>query len=159
MGDVPVRLAEPDLLFGYDGQPVGLAAKRVKKMKKLRRRFKEAAEQIRKSGYNGFVGIGADLLITDLGLHGSAAERGARFNERLAALAQIDQEFSQQSHVLGRLAVGTDYIWHFEGEQPTLELAFFRQFKVYTDDEAEIAIADRFHEQFNQRVDERMRKL
>jgi hypothetical protein len=159
MGDVPVMVAEPDLMFGYDGRPVGLAAKRVKQVGQLRRRFKEATKQIRKSGHHGFVGIGADLLITDLGLRGSAADRGARFNERLVALDEIDQEFSAHPHVLGRFTVGTDFIWHFDEERPTLELGFFRQFRVYTENENEIAVADQFHKQFNEKVGQRMQQL
>ena len=131
MGDVPVRIAEPDLKFLYNGQEVGLAAKRVKRLQRLRQRFTEAAKQIVRSGVRGFVAVNADLLIRDLGSKGSAADRGARFEERLEALIRIDEDFVSHPLVMGRLVFGTTSIWHLGKDRPTLEGSRFHVYKVY----------------------------
>ncbi len=158
MADIPIQIAEPDLVFRYENQIVGLAAKRVKKIKQLRTRFKDAADQIKRSGLKGFVALGADPLIMDLELKGNTANRGVRFSEHLG-LERIDAEFSQCPHVLGRFTYATAFVWDLSSQPPALEVATFRQFRAYASDEEDIAIADRFQENFNQRLEERMLRL
>lgn len=159
MGGASVRIAEPDLQVLYEGDEVGLAAKRVKRLNKLRRRCKDAVAQIERVGRRGFIAVNADLLIRDLGLEGSTAERGARFRERLAILEQIDEEFAANPLVMGCLVFGTDAIWHTDVEHPTLEFGFFRQFRVYPQDEEEVKESNQFFHALDERIDERMQQL
>lgn len=159
MGGVPVWIAEPDLRFRYNGREVGLAAKRVKGPRKLRRRFNDAVDQIERTGHSGFVAVNADLLVRNLGSEGDAAELGARFQERLEALKRIDEEFGSHSLVVGRLVFGTDAIWHLEKGKPKLELRSFRQYYVYAKSDEEAKAADRFFSPLRARIDERMQKL
>ena len=159
MGGVPVWIAEPDLRFRYNGREVGLAAKRVKGSRKLRRRFNDAVDQIERTGHSGFVAVNADLLVRNLGSEGDAAELGARFQERLGALKRIDEEFGSHSLVVGRLVFGTDAIWHLEKGKPKLELRSFRQYYVYSKSDEEAKAADRFFPPLRARIDERMQQL
>jgi len=159
MGGVPVWIAEPDLRFRYNGREVGLAAKRVKGPRKLRRRFNDAVDQIERTGHSGFVAVNADLLVRNLGSEGDAAELGARFQERLEALKRIDEEFGSHSLVVGRLVFGTDAIWHLEKGKPKLELRSFRQYYVYAKSDEEAKAADRFFPPLRARIDERMQQL
>jgi hypothetical protein len=159
MGDVPVRIAEPDLRFPYDGREVGIAAKRVKRPAKLRRRFKDAVDQIERTGHSGFVAVNADLLVRDLGPGENATEVGAHFQERLDTLKRIDEEFAPHPLVMGRLVFGTDTIWHPGKEQPMVEFRSFRQYYVYPKSDEEAKTADRFFPALMERIDERMQKL
>lgn len=158
-GGVSVWIAEPDLRFQYNGREVGLAAKRVKRPRKLRRRFKDAVDQIEGTGHGGFVAVNADLLVRDLGSEASADELGARFQERLKALNRIDEEFASHSLVMGRLVFGTDAIWHVGRDRPTLELRSFRQYYVYAKGNEEAEAADRFFPAVMARIHQHMQHL
>jgi len=131
MGDVRVWIAEPDLKFLYNGQEVGIAAKRVKRPRKLRPRFNDAVKQIEQSGVRGFVGVNADLLVRHLGSEGHAAELLARFEERVEVLKRIDDDFVSHPLVMGRLVFGTDAVWDLGHERPVLEVRSFRDYRVY----------------------------
>jgi hypothetical protein len=157
MGGVSVWIAEPDLRFQYNGREVGLAAKRVKRPQKLRRRFKDAVDQIERTGHSGFVAVNADLLVRYLDSEGNAAEVGARF--RLDALKQIDEEFVSRPLLMGRLVFGTDAIWHLGKGQPSLELRSFRQYYVYAKSDGEAKASDRFFAALSARIDQRMQQL
>ena len=159
MGSVSVWIAEPDLRFQYNGREVGLAAKRVKRPHKLRRRFKDAVDQIERTRHGGFVAVNADLLVRELGSEANAAELGTRFQERLDALKRIDEEFGSRALVMGRLVFGTEAIWHLEKGKPKLELRSFRQYYVYAKSDEEAKAADRFFPPLRARIDERMQQL
>jgi hypothetical protein len=158
MGEVPVRIAEPDLKFLYNGQEVGLAAKRVKRPGKLRPRFNEAVRQIERSRVRGFVAVNADLLVRDLGSEGNAAEIGAQF-ERLKALQRIDEDFVLNPFVMGRLVFGTDAIWDLRRERPALEVRSFRDYKVYAKNAEEKLAGHRFFLPMLKRIIQRMAQL
>lgn len=158
MGEVPVRIAEPDLKFLYNGQEVGLAAKRVKRPRKLRRRFNDGVEQIEKTG-PGFVTINADLLVRNLGAEENAAELGARFEGRLKALERIDKEFNSHRLVMGRLVFGTDAIWQLGKERPRLEVRAFHDYRAYSKSREEAETADRFFPTLMARIHQRMEQL
>jgi hypothetical protein len=140
MGGLPVVLAEPDLRVLIAGQDLGLAAKRVKAAKQLRKRVSGAVRQIRRSGRRGFVVVCVDLLVRDTGLPGGAAERGAAFDERIAELHELDNWLEKQASVVGRMALGHDSIWHLGGERPGLEVALFRQHRLFPQSTAEGAL-------------------
>jgi hypothetical protein len=159
MGDVRVWIAEPDLKFLYNGQEVGLAAKRVKRPRKLRPRFNEAVRQIERSGVRGFVGVNADLLVSHLGPEGHAAELGARFEERLKALKRIDEDFVSHPLVIGRLVFGTDAIWDLGKDRPTLEGSRFHDYRVYANSEEEARAAEQFFPHMMARIRQRLAQL
>lgn len=158
MGDVRVWVAEPDLRFLYNGQEVGLAAKRVKRPRRLRRRFNEAVEQIERSGLRGFVAVNADLIVRQLGSEGNDAELGAQF-ERLEALKRIDDEFVSHTLVMGRLVFGTDFIWDLGHDRPTLEVRSFRDYRVYGKNAEEEIAGHRFIVPMLERIIQRMAQL
>ena len=155
MGGVPVMLAEPDLQVFIAGREFGLAAKRVKTPKQLRKRVSEAVKQIRRTRHRGFVVVCVDLLVNDTGLPGGAMERGAAFDERIARLHELDEWLVEQEAVVGRMAIGHDSIWHLGGERPGLEVAMVRQHRLFPRssheeealkgafDDAEVLIAER----------------
>lgn len=159
MGDVPVRIAEPDLRFLYASKEAGLAAKRVKRLEKLRPRFREAVEQIERAAHGGFVAVNADLVVRDLGSEGEPSQLGARFQERLDVLKRIDEEFVSHPLVMGRLVFGNDAVWHFGSNRPRLEFHSFRQYRVYAKTDEETEAAERFFSALSARIDQRMEWL
>jgi hypothetical protein len=54
-GGIPISLAEPDVLLKLDAGIRSVAVKRIGSRKKLKRRIKEASEQIEASGYSGYI--------------------------------------------------------------------------------------------------------
>lgn len=159
MADIPAWIAEPDLRFLYNGEEVGLAAKRIKRPRKLGPRFNEAVEQIERSGVRGFVAINADLLARHLGSEWNAAERSVQFEEWLEAFRPIDEAFVSHPLVLGRLAFGTDAIWDLEKGQPAVEVRSFRDYRVYAKSEGEAKAADQFFIPMMERISQRMAQL
>jgi len=159
MGDVPVRIAEPDLKFLYNGQEVGVAAKRVKRLRKLRRRFNDAVDQIERSGHRGFVAVNADLLIRDLDSKLNADELVARSEDRPEAFKGIDEDFVSYPLVMGRLVFATDAIWDLGTERPTLEVHSFRGYRVYARSEEEARAGHQFFSPMMARIRQRLAQL
>lgn len=54
---------EPDVTCEIDGQRFGVAVKRIKTLRQLKRRLKEAAGQIHKSGLPGIISMDATLAV------------------------------------------------------------------------------------------------
>jgi len=159
MGDVPVCIAEPDLKFLYNGQEVGVAAKRVKRLRRLRRRFNDAVDQIVQSDHRGFVAVNADLLIRDLGSKLNADELVARSEDRPVAFKGIDEDFVSHPLVMGRLVFATDAIWDLGNERPTLEVRSFRDYRVYARSEEEARAGDQFFSPLMARIGQRLTQL
>jgi hypothetical protein len=159
MGGVTVSIAEPDLRFPFGSEEFAIAVKRVKKISRLNQRFRDGAKQIEKSGIRGFVAVNTDLLIRDVGLDGQPAERGQNFDRRLELLHRLDDKYSSNPKIVGRIAFGTDTVWHLDRERPTAEFGFFRQIRVFPADDAEAQALTQFFDDVASRIDARMAGL
>ncbi len=62
-GLVPVVFEEPDITCVVGGVKFGIAAKRIKHLQQLRKRVKDAADQIARSNLSGIVAIDASLAL------------------------------------------------------------------------------------------------
>jgi len=156
MGDVPVWIAEPDLRFLYNGEEVGLAAKRVKRPGQLRPRFSGAVKQIERTAVRGFVAVNADLLLRDLGSEKHADDSSVQVEEWPEAFRRIDDAFVSHPLVLGRLAFGTDAVWDLDEGHPEVEVRSFRDYRGYAKSEEEARAADQFFIPMLQRISQRM---
>jgi hypothetical protein len=61
----PLKLHEPDLVFAYEGSEYGIAAKRISSAKQLKRRIKEAVNQLEKAGLKGFIALSLDRMLLE----------------------------------------------------------------------------------------------
>jgi hypothetical protein len=156
MGDVGVRLAEPDLRLEYFGEEVGIAAKRVRSLKQLIRRAKDGAEQLRRSGVRGFVALNVDVILkTD----GQGLITTEQLDERIVALRDVDDVLSQEPGVIGSLAFGRDATWHFGGPKPAMSMASTHRFSVYPAVYQDMERAEEFWRRARARIEERLQKL
>lgn len=58
-----VMCVEPDFSFEYDGATYSVAAKRITSRNKIRKRIKEAEQQINKCDHDGFIALSLDRLL------------------------------------------------------------------------------------------------
>jgi hypothetical protein len=65
-GGLEVHLDEPDVRIVHEGRSYGVAAKRIRSLKKLGERVRKGANQVQRAGLNGFVAV--DLTVA-LGFH------------------------------------------------------------------------------------------
>ncbi len=110
-GAVPVRPEEPDLLMQYIGDWYGVAAKRVKIRKNIRRRVKEAANQIKKRKMPGFVALNMDCLLDEFAAECESFEEVTAEIDRLPDLINVLGELGERPEVRGLLALGTYVAW------------------------------------------------
>lgn len=61
-GLMPIERDEPDVRFTLDGTKYGIAAKRVKNVKRLGERVKKAADQVAASSLPGFIALETSLM-------------------------------------------------------------------------------------------------
>lgn len=126
MGGARIVLEEPDLGLDFGGQRVGIAAKRVRSLKRVLPIVREATDQIRRSARPGFVALNVDVLVKNTG----APSATIRLGDRLAALARVDEEVRALPEVLGTMVFGYDTHWIFGAEKPRIEVGNFVRFRV-----------------------------
>lgn len=131
MGDVPVRLAEPDLQIRYVDLEVGVAAKRVRSMSQLMKRIDEAVGQIETSAMSGIVAVNVDLILKAFG---SGSVDTAQLDERLAILQEVDVHLAAKDSVVGSLIFCRDAVWRFEGPRPVFDSSTWHRFAPYPRD-------------------------
>lgn len=105
---------EPDILLLFGQETVGIAAKRVRSLNptQLRKRAKEAAEQIDNSKMRGWVALNLDARVADIAYDGSGGgaiteELGRAFDVVSEALATLGSP-----NVLGHMMFGYLASWH-----------------------------------------------
>jgi len=136
---LPVLPLEPDLHVWLAGKWIGIAAKRVASSRQIRRRGKEAAKQIERSGTPGFVTINLDQVLIHRGVAGFADRVADRRAEAVKGLREFDRSLRQSALVLGRIAFGRDFVWDFSGEKPSLALERYLQVQPTSDSHLALA--------------------
>jgi len=59
-----ITISEPDFIFDFKGQKYSVAAKRLVGKTSVLKRIKEAEQQIKKNGYDGFIALSLDRLLS-----------------------------------------------------------------------------------------------
>jgi hypothetical protein len=59
-GGLTVAFAEPDFVFGLDGERYGVAAKRISSAKQIAKNVTDGTRQLRRAGLRGFVAVNLD---------------------------------------------------------------------------------------------------
>ena len=159
MGDIPVVISEPDLVVHLDSRDIGVAAKRVQTSAKVRRRMKDARDQIARTGLDGLIVVNVDTILLDSKPVGDAKSKGQTVDEKLSEVHQADDELIHDRRVLGRVAFARTAQWSFAGDRPTLQQDMFRQYCVYrrTEGEADGLVLDL--ERAESRVESRLQRL
>jgi len=156
MGDTPVALAEPDLVFDYLGTPCGLAAKRVRSFRQAPRRADEAADQMRAAGLRGIVAVNVDVLLkTAQGLPGPEATLA----DRLQVVDHLESRMADRSEVVGTMTFGRDCIWDFCGDRPAATISHSVRFTVHPRSQADEAHGREFFDRLMARIEDRMHTL
>lgn len=156
MGDVPVTLGEPDLLFDYLGTQCGLAAKRVRSIRQAPRRANEAANQLRAAGLRGVVAVNVDVLLKG---GESAPDPTMTFPERLEVVQQIEARMSERPEVVATMTFGRDCIWLLGGPRPRSEMSHSIRFTLHPRTNAEEEAGRVFFNRLMARIEERMQTL
>lgn len=131
MGGVNVALDEPDVLALLGGGLIGIAAKRVQGIRSVRRRMRQAADQIRRSGSPGLIAVNADVILLGTAPIGDARTKGQAIDDELAEIHKADDELIHSTDVIGRIAFARTARWSFDGDRPVLTQDMFRQYRLY----------------------------
>lgn len=156
MADIPFAIAEPDLVFEYNGTAVGLAAKRVQSLRQAARRADEAAEQIAASGMLGVVALNLDVLLLR---HADGTGPEATLAERLQVVDTIESRMADRPQVIATMTFGRDSIWTFQGERPTVEISHTHRFTAHPKTLGDAAHAQDFFDRMTTRIQDRMHTL
>jgi hypothetical protein len=156
MGGVQTRLAEPDLRIYYCGKEIGIAAKRVRSVKQLIKRAKDAVNQIKASGLPGIVALNVDVLLRKTGTGDLGTEQLA---ERLAALTEVDQMLSKYEEVFTSLIIARDAVWQFGGRKPSWGMAIWHRFHLYPRTAEQCEPGEKFWRAVMKRINARIKTL
>ena len=156
MGDVPSHFDEPDFRVDYLGTEIGVAAKRVRSVKQLGKRTKEAVDQIRRSGIPGIVALNVDVLMKAVG---PDVTNDIPLNERLTALDEVDATLGQYEEVVGALVFARDTVWDFRGERPSVGIASTHRFTTYPRTPEQRYQGEEFWQRARAKIDERFQKM
>lgn len=162
MGRATIRLGEPDLVLRYGLADVGIAIKRLRSPKQLRRRVLEAADQIETSGRPGFIAVNYDLYASDVGGPREVedvANRGVRLEKALSPVYQLMGEFENRPAVLGLMNFAYSVHWENDANPPRIASAFFRQVIRFSDSPADVSLAGEFFGTLGARIDNALREL
>lgn len=156
MGDVPVRLEEPDLRIWYVDLEAGIAVKRVRSMSQLMGRVDEAVDQIETSGVPGIVAVNVDLILKAFG---TGTVETAQLDERLAVLQEVDARLAARDSVLGSLIVCRDAEWRFGGERPAFNCSTWHRFAPYPRNEEQLVRGNTFWRRTHELIEKRRLNL
>lgn len=159
MGGAVVALAEPDLVMLFLGEEAGIAAKRVRSEKQIRKRFKEGLMQIERSGRSGFVALNLDRLARKTKRADGAEAKGRAFDEAIDPVNVITPLIENQPNLLGVMVFGSTTEWDFTGEKPRMEFSTFRKIVLFADGEAEETAGKEFFEAVEAEIDRRIKLL
>jgi hypothetical protein len=160
MGDVKTRGMEPDLRFTTAYGEYGVAVKRVRSPKKLQARASHAARQLRNHGVRGLVAVNMEAFLEDLSVaEATVEEAGKQFTARVGALNTLLEKVSAKAGVVGVLGMGTVVEWQPEAKPPNLDLRWFFQLRLVSDDRLENERLEAFFGKFRDRVNERTDRI
>lgn len=156
MGDVPSHFEEPDFRVDYLGTEIGVAAKRVRSVKQLEKRTKEAVDQIKRSGIPGIVALNVDVLMKSVK---PDVCNDIPLNERLTTLDEVDAILDQHEEVVGSLVFARDTVWDFRGERPSVGISSTHRFTTYPRTPEQRYQGEEFWQRARAKIDERLQKL
>ena len=105
---------EPDLLFRYGTEEVGVAVKRIRSLNvdQVQKHARKAAEQIENQGLRGWVALNLDSLFGGVDYTQDEAIVLAAFSETFDSVNSALRRPTHKPHVLGFIIFGYVYSWH-----------------------------------------------
>lgn len=158
-GGIRVRLAEPDLLMEFNGEWIGVAAKRVKSRKKLVQRTKDAVKQVEGTTETGMVALNVDRLLGNVKLSRDSQARGAQFEAEVPELAAALTFVESRPRIKALLVLGFSYKWIEEGGTPRLDMTAFYKWQFFPNDDAEHAYVESFQADFVRLLGQRLQRF
>jgi hypothetical protein len=139
MSGLKVTRSEPDFTVQFDGDTIGVAAKRLTstKPKKLFDRLRDAHTQIRQSAGSGFVAVNLDSW-GDSQLSGdSPAQFGLRFAQDLQEAYKQLGRLSERPALLGAIIFRSSSAFDFSGDRPRFGVQSGTQIVAFTENDKE----------------------
>lgn len=148
-GGVDVAFGEPDLIAHAMDQQLGIAAKRVRSRRQITRRFREAADQIRKRTGTGVVAVNVDHLLEAGDAPTDAKGLGEMFDRSVPEYDECMVIAQQDPAVKAFAAVGTRMAWDRSGKHPRLHIGLLFKWRYIPDDDADEQRHQEFWRQFH----------
>jgi hypothetical protein len=119
LGGLDVVDGEPDLLFLYGHERVGVAAKRLGSLEpaQVRRNLASAASQIARTGRRGWIAINLDTRFAGIPIHQRRRDLLDTFGAAFDAVNPVAAEFTGESGVLGIMAYSYLSGWRTGGRR------------------------------------------
>lgn len=147
-GGTPVRLAEPDVRVVIGAEELGVAAKRIRSRKQIRKRVRKAVDQILKSPGRGFPALCVDGLLDDLDQLGDPEELGCQFDRSFPEFEAEITRLETEPRIYGLLVMGTRAGWVAGTSPRRLDIGNFVKFRALVRTAAEQAVHDAFWAEF-----------
>jgi len=140
--DFVVRPREPDLQVWIATNWTSVACKRIASPRKIRRRIKEAVDQIGRCGRPGIVACNLDRVLLETAVGGLAERVSSRRQRTVPELSRSDDELWGSDLVMGRVTFGRDARWDFSEAKPTLALEMFFQVQPTSTKQDDLLVLD-----------------
>jgi hypothetical protein len=147
-GGAAVRIAEPDLRVIVGGEELGIAAKRIRSRRQIRKRIHKAVAQVLRGPGRGFPALCVDALLDDLDQLGDPDVLGRQFDE---CFPEFDDEIARlegEPRIYGLLAMGTRAGWVPGSTPPQLDIGSFIKFRALIRNPGEQVRFNNFWEDF-----------
>lgn len=122
LGGLEVRPGEPDLVFGYGVENVGIAVKRIvgASARTIAGRVESAVTQIRGSGRRGFVAVQLDRPLAPLRARGPRSRLLQEYARAFDDVTDALRPFAGDNEVLGAMVYGYAAEWQMPGRSKRL---------------------------------------
>lgn len=137
LSGLEVEHGEPDLRIATRDGYWGVAAKRMNTLNpdRVRRRLKEAADQLKVQMLPGIIAISLDSIVRNVPGIGDLEKLGDSYNKETDFINSVPYWLSEQSYVLGLITFGCTYGWDFSGSLPHQYINYPIQFMPLTKDD------------------------
>ena len=158
-GGKRIRQAEPDLELAYRFEWRGVAAKRVRSRRHIRKRVRNAAEQVKRNTGTGFVAISLDNFSTVRAIKArSDLAAGKKFFNcypEIHGAARYLQE--KETHIRGLLCFGHYARWSGHRHSSKLHLSNLSQIYLFPSDLTDIEYLSSYFEEQGEQFKRAMR--
>jgi hypothetical protein len=149
-------LAEPAIIFDYNGTPCGLSVKRMRSLRQAPKSADEAADQLFTANLRGFVAVNVDVLLK---AYPGGFPSEATLAERVAIVEEIEARMAEREDVLGTWTLGRDCLGDFGGMKPSAAVSHTFRFTAHPRRDEDRAVSEAFFSRLMGRIKSRMETL
>jgi hypothetical protein len=157
MGGVGVGLGGPDAIAAYPDGDVGLAAKRISSLAKVRRRISKGVKQLAKDGGRGFVVLNVERQLADVAPTDDVLKASeAVFDEAKRQAEAVYRSRTDPSPFIGIIGIGFQVTWDLGKVPPMSGIELFLRMHVVSKDPSDRAVARIFWDHLSANIDARI---